>query len=308
MKTIFRTPNYPVSLFNKENILSSDDIYSFKLKGSEMNTRTALSVVYKKNKEQKTVLDGVKVLLVEDDKINRLIVATILKRQNVNLTKANNGVEAIEILKNKDFDLILMDIQMPIMNGIDATNIIRKELKIETPIIALTANSFTAEIDEVIQVGMNDYLTKPFEEQDLINIIEKHHRIYSNIKLRTIESTINKAEFKILYDLKKLEKMSKGNINFIKKMCALFVKITPDHLKKMNSSYEQRNINDLKKLAHKMKPSVDYMGIESLKQDINDLEHLNKDDYSAKKLKSLIENIVNILLNVVVQLERRELS
>jgi len=306
MKTIFRTSNYQARSF-KDNILSNGEIYNFKLNSLEINTSAPLSVVYKKKRGQKRVLEGVKILLVEDDKINRLIVNNILKQQNVDLTKVKNGVEAVEILKKESFDLILMDIQMPNMNGIEATSIIRNELKNQVPIIALTANSFGDEIDEVLEVGMNDFLIKPFEEQDLINVIEKYYKMFSKKKDESLEGTGENTTFKKLYDLEKLEGMSKGNVDFLKKMCNLFVKITPDYLKKINSLYEERNISSLKKLAHKMKPSIDYMGIVSIKQDIRDLEHLNNDNYSLEKLKSLVENVINTLSEVVLQIRKKEL-
>jgi len=298
MRTTFLTSNYPVRSTKEENILLNDP---------KINTITPLSVVYNKNKVRKGLLYNVKILLVEDDKINRLIVNNILKRQNVNLTKVENGVQAIEILKKESFDLILMDIQMPDMNGIEATNIIRNELKMRTPIIALTANSFGSEIDEVMEVGMNDYLIKPFEEQDLINVITKHYTVIPKKKNITLAVAVVNTTKKLSYNLQKLEKLSKGNTAFLKKMCNLFVKLTPDYLKQINRLYEERNISSLKKLAHKMKPSIDYMGITSLKQDISDLEHLNNDNYSLKKLKSLVDNTTSILTEVVSQIRKKEL-
>lgn len=113
---------------------------------------------------------GKKVLLVEDNKINRLIAGKSLEIIGCIYKEAVNGLEALEFLKNESFDLILMDIQMPEMDGIEATKIIRKELKIKTPIIALTANVFKQDIDSYLAVGMNDFIIKPFEEE---NFFEK---------------------------------------------------------------------------------------------------------------------------------------
>ena len=299
MKTIFLTSNYPVRSTKEKNILLNDP---------KTNTITPLSIVYKKDKLWKGPLYNAKILLVEDDKINRLIVNNILKRQNVALTKVKNGVQAIEILKKESFDLILMDIQMPDMNGIEATNIIRDELKMQTPIIALTANSFGSEIDEVMEVGMNDYLIKPFEEQDLINVITKYYNVTPKKKKTALVVTVVNTTKKLLYNLHKLEKLSKGNSAFLKKMCRLFVKLTPDYLKQINDLYEERNISSLKELAHKMKPSIDYMGITSLKQDIKDLEHLDNEQYSLEKLRSLVKNTTSILTEVVSQIRKKELS
>ena len=113
---------------------------------------------------------GKKVLLVEDNKINRLIAGKSLEIIGCIYKEAVNGLEALELLKNETFDLILMDIQMPEMDGVEATKNIRNELKITIPIIALTANVFKQDIDSYLAVGMNDFIIKPFEEE---NFFEK---------------------------------------------------------------------------------------------------------------------------------------
>ena len=115
-------------------------------------------------------IGGKKVLLVEDNKINRLIAGKSLEIMGCTFEEAINGIEAIEILKIKSFDLILMDIQMPDMDGVEATKIIRNEMKITTPIVALTANVFKQDLDSYIAVGMNDFIIKPFDEE---NFFEK---------------------------------------------------------------------------------------------------------------------------------------
>jgi CheY-like chemotaxis protein len=90
------------------------------------------------------------------------------------IKEVNNGIEAVEILKIQKFDIILMDIIMPEMNGLEATEIIRQELKITTPIIAFTANAFKSEIEKFIEIGMDDYVLKPFDETILVETIAKH--------------------------------------------------------------------------------------------------------------------------------------
>ncbi|UPZ17888.1 PAS domain-containing hybrid sensor histidine kinase/response regulator [Flavobacterium humidisoli] len=116
-------------------------------------------------------ISGLNVLLVEDNGINRMVANNSLRHFNCLVTEAVNGIEAIEILKTKSFDVILMDLQMPEMDGIEATKKIRKDLKLQTPIIAFTANAFKSEIDKCKKAGMDDYITKPYEEFDLIETI-----------------------------------------------------------------------------------------------------------------------------------------
>ena len=108
-----------------------------------------------------------KILVVEDNPVNMLMVSTALKKWNCLIQEAGNGLEAIEMLEKEKFDLILMDLQMPKMGGIEACELIRKKNKIEIPIIALTANAIEGDDQKCIDAGMNDYISKPFKQKDL---------------------------------------------------------------------------------------------------------------------------------------------
>lgn len=119
-------------------------------------------------------LKGIHVLLVEDNRINKLLVSTLFDKWGVNYDWAENGEEAIEFLKKKEFNLILMDVQMPVMSGLEATQIIRKVLKLELPIIALTAHAFKEDAKKCIDSGMDDVIVKPFEPFLLYNKLVSH--------------------------------------------------------------------------------------------------------------------------------------
>jgi signal transduction histidine kinase/CheY-like chemotaxis protein len=129
--------------------------------------------------KQNTVLDTknnkthLKILIVEDNKINQMVTKKLLDKSSHTCRIAENGLEAIELVKKHKFDLILMDIHMPVLNGFDASKKIR-ELEITTPIIALTASDKNEIINEMAINGINDVLVKPFEIKDLQVIIEKH--------------------------------------------------------------------------------------------------------------------------------------
>ncbi len=125
----------------------------------------------------KTFKDSLNVLVVEDNDLNAKFAAAILKRLNFNIDFAINGRICIEKFLENDYDLILMDIQMPVMNGLDATVEIRKlELQLEVehriPIIAITAFAFEHDKQNCLDAGMDDYLTKPYRPQDLIDLIK----------------------------------------------------------------------------------------------------------------------------------------
>lgn len=119
-----------------------------------------------------------KILLVEDNLMNQKVVMFNLKKLNCDITPVSNGKEALEIFKNNSYDLILMDIMLPEMNGYEITTEIRKfeklnEVKNPVTIIALTANTYENDKEKCFSVGMNEYLSKPFSAQQLIKTIEK---------------------------------------------------------------------------------------------------------------------------------------
>jgi len=120
-----------------------------------------------------------KILLVEDNLMNQKVVMFNLKKLNCDITPVANGREALNIFKNGSYDLILMDIMLPEMNGYQITSEIRKFEKlnnIEKPvtIIALTANTYENDKEKCFSIGMNEYISKPFSAQQLINAVEKY--------------------------------------------------------------------------------------------------------------------------------------
>jgi osomolarity two-component system sensor histidine kinase NIK1 len=119
-----------------------------------------------------------KILLVEDNVLNQKVVTFYLQKLNCAITTADNGIDAIDIIRNETFDLILMDIMLPEKNGYEITEEIRKHEKENSiekpvPIIALTANTYDNDRDKCLSAGMNEYLEKPFSAQQLIEMIHK---------------------------------------------------------------------------------------------------------------------------------------
>lgn len=119
-------------------------------------------------------LEGIKILLAEDNLINQKVAVKILTKEGADVTVASNGLEAVELAGNNFFDVILMDIQMPHLDGYNATKAIRNELPLpysNIPIIAMTASALISEKEKCILAGMNDYITKPFQAKDLFDKI-----------------------------------------------------------------------------------------------------------------------------------------
>lgn len=114
-----------------------------------------------------------KALIVEDNILNQKLAVMLLQEEGFETNTAINGDLAITELKNNHYDVILMDIQMPVMDGYETTKKIRNELKITTPIIAMTANAMAGEYEKCISSGMNEYITKPFKADTLYNALKK---------------------------------------------------------------------------------------------------------------------------------------
>jgi CheY-like chemotaxis protein/HPt (histidine-containing phosphotransfer) domain-containing protein len=233
-----------------------------------------------------------------------MVAQNSLQYYNCQVTEAENGLEAIKILKKEKFDIILMDIQMPEMGGIEATEIIRKKLNLKTPIVALTANAFKTEIDKCKKVGMDDYVTKPFDEEVLIETIAKH----TNSKKITIpkSSFSETSSADTIYDLTSLNNISRGNEEFIAKMIAVFIEQTTDALEKSETAINQNNFLEVSRLIHKIKPSVESLGISSILSELKILEKTAKVSEDKEKISTLFSVIKEVLQKAVIQLKKNE--
>jgi CheY-like chemotaxis protein len=149
-------------------------VLSFEKNNPEKETAAANANenIQEESTDMKTV-DNIKVLVVEDIALNQLLIKIILLDFGYDVTIANNGKIAIENLRENHYDIILMDLQMPEMNGFEATAYIRNIIKSNIPIIALTADVTTVDVEKCKAVGMNDYVSKPIDEKDLYNKINQ---------------------------------------------------------------------------------------------------------------------------------------
>ena len=153
----------------------------------------SISVPETNDKDQPELSDSkLKILLAEDNVIVQKVVILNLKKMGHRVSVAANGIKAVEMFKNEPFDLIFMDIQMPEMDGVEATVLIREweqnnNVKNPVPIVAMTANTLQSDKDRFIAVGMSDYLAKPFNNAELTQVLERVHR---KLKRKNIEATL----------------------------------------------------------------------------------------------------------------------
>lgn len=245
------------------------------------------------------IISGKKILVTDDNEMNQLVAATILQNFGAEITEAFNGIEAIEKIKNNSYDLVLMDVQMPEMDGFEATGKIRETISKELPIIALTAFAIKGDNQKCLDAGMNDYLSKPFEESELLSVVSKwlQHPVSlpANGKVKNKEIA--------LYNLSKLEEIAKGNVTFINKMITMFIEQTPAAVEEIQYAYANKNFEAVKKIAHRIKPSIDNMGITSLKTEIREIEKLAETNSELPQLELQIKKLHEVISKVVNELK-----
>ena len=230
-----------------------------------------------------------KILVVDDNEMNRLVATTILKGYGAITVEAGNGKEAVELLHKELCDLVLMDIQMPVMNGFEATEFIRKHISSQLPIVALTANAIKGDNIKCFEAGMNAYVAKPFKEEDLMKIVASQLNINNQINNSVMEN--NQASAESYYDITDIKTISRGNQDFINKMLKMFVDQTPAHIEEMKLRYEAKDYQRLGEVAHKIKPTIDSMGINSIKTTIREVEKIGKTGVDAHLLPDLLRQI-----------------
>ncbi len=241
----------------------------------------------------------IKILAVEDDKINMILLEDILKIniKNITIEKAENGIEAINKLKSNDFDLIIMDIRMPLLDGYAATKIIREEFPVpknSIPILGLSAHALNTEIEEGKKLGMNDFLSKPIQPDELFSKIKKLVKnITSNIQDSSVhekdfEKQANDSEQIVNLDFfKKLYKDSKAKIN---KTLGTYIIQVPEQISLLENSHK-KNEGNMKNIAHSLKSTFKYLGrydISELAREIeycDEIEH--KDLYISERIQKI---------------------
>ena len=283
---------------------------------SEKGTGTVFTfrITFRKGKEQdlpvvkieevdKEIFKGLKILLVDDNDMNRLVANTMLENLGVRVMEAINGKQAVDFLMEESVDLILMDIQMPVMDGLEATREIKKQTHHQTPIIALTANALKTDNERYLQAGMAAALPKPFSENEIIDVISRiigHHNSIKNPPSPDVETSETP-----LFDLTNLEYIADGNTVFIRKMIELFLDQTPTMVVQMKLALEQNDLTTLCGLAHKMRPSLENLGIVSLKEVVKTMEKAVELRVTDQELKELL-GIMDDTLGKVFQALRSE--
>jgi signal transduction histidine kinase/CheY-like chemotaxis protein/HPt (histidine-containing phosphotransfer) domain-containing protein len=230
---------------------------------------------------------NLKILIVDDDEYNRLLFKTILDRWKVNYRETASSTEALELLKTDRFDLLFMDVRMPGIDGLKATQIIRGEMNIresEMPVICISAASITEDWQKYGKAGMNAFLPKPFTEEMLLTTIFSVIKDYTPV---TVNDSVSKE--KIKYDvsdrinLQNLYHISGGDGQFVKRMLVSFIDTTKKGLNEMQEAVLSGQWESGEKLAHKLLPPCRHLGASDLYNFLKKIEESfhNKADIGA---------------------------
>ncbi len=262
--------------------------------------------VVKKPKPPKTLknlnISQLRVLLVEDNDINRLYAKSILKNWQCSIDVAENGLVAVEKIKNTFYDVVLMDVQMPVMDGYEATMAIRAMQQCaKLPIIALTANATQSDVEKCLAVGMNDYLPKPFTPEDL------YHKLFKELKIRPstkLPPPARAKEYHAKYNLDYLRSVSGNNREFIHEMITTFLQSMPATLDEMQIAVQQSRWDRLSRLAHQIKPSFTLMGLDSLRPKLLYLEENGKAGTKLDGLPEVVDEFIGSCNQVLHDLSK----
>ncbi|WP_192821173.1 response regulator [Rufibacter sp. LB8] len=234
-----------------------------------------------------------RLLLAEDNPINQMLVQKVLGDQEIKLEVVNNGLEAVEILEQQPFDLVLMDMQMPEMDGYEAMRHIRQQqapLK-NIPIIALTAHASQGEADRCLDAGADSYVSKPFQAETLLNEIARFLPDQDHLSNAGQANDAQLENFHI--DLKYLEDFAHGNVDFMVDILQLFLDQIPEQVQELTRAVSFSNWPLTRTIAHRIKPSLALVGIKAI-------EDLNTEIEQSVLHRSNLENVSSLVQRMVL--------
>lgn len=231
------------------------------------------------------------VLLVEDNKFNSLVASLILKAAKINTLYAYNGEQAIELLKQHPVDIILMDIQMPVMDGVKATQIIRNELKIKAPIIALTAHALSEEKDHYLGAGMNDFLAKPYTESQLLGSLLKWAQ-NNNTNKTNLFNTVAIKEFTGLND------------DTVLILSKTFLEELTESNQELKNLLNNKDWNGIRSCIHKMKPGFIMFGFHQVTDLMKEILDLKMTNQLADKITDLVQQYLEFSRELEADMHR----
>ena len=244
------------------------------------------------------------ILIVEDNIMNQLLIKHLLRSRGYKFDLVCNGAEAVETLKRQSYDLVLMDIQMPEMDGYSATEQIRQTLRSNVPIIAMTAHAMSGNKEKCIKAGMNDFITKPLDADALFDMIQRHIKqdLPGGSDCQKAGDSINGDT---VIDLSVVEEYSHGDADFKNEIIKEFVTIVPGSISSLENAIFEGNYLQIGRIAHDMKTTVHVMGLTTLIGDLlKQIENFAKSNAGLALILNIFSDIKQVCLRAVWEANR----
>lgn len=210
---------------------------------------------------------GLTVLVVEDNPINMSVIKAVLSLYTIHVLEAFNGKEAIDSIKKyPEIDCVLMDLQMPVMDGLEATTFIRSEMKLEIPIIGLSANAYKKDIDRCLNAGMNAYIVKPFDEQKLMQAISNcsnEIRYSGRSDMDDVEKIYGPVSDSFL-ELSYIDQLTQGNNDKKRELIDDFLNWIPIIVDDLEKALHSDDAEEVRRLIHTLNPNLKMFGLAEL--------------------------------------------
>jgi len=255
-------------------------------------------------------IHDLEILLVEDNNVSQLLALSYLASKGAKVDVANNGAEAVDNAKAKKFDIILMDIQMPHMSGIDAAKKIRQEPNINqaTPIIAFTANVLRGDLEAYTKAGFNDFLAKPFLENDLYRIIALHADVADIEEVKSSpELTDTKEDDRdTLYSFSNLGSLA-HNEEFVHQMMEMFISTVPEQVNTMAQKIKEKDWSEVTEISHSLKSTFGNIQMNDAYEALRDIEALASIEGEKNGIEGLATR-VQIALKKIIPIFEEKIS
>jgi len=237
-------------------------------------------------------LQGMEILIAEDNEINQSLIRHLLDHWGATYSFAYNGQDCVDQLRAHHFHVVLMDIQMPVMDGYTASQEIRQVLGSEVPIIAMTAHAMPGEREKCISFGMNEYLSKPVREAQLYQLLVKLGKNTTADTFTTMGTFSPASKNYQTIQLDYMREVSLGNTEYEKAVTGQFLEAIPVVLAQLEDAYAQQQYTLVSTLAHNMRTSVSVMGLlPKLSPLLDELEHQQQDKHSFTRILEQLKEI-----------------
>jgi len=251
--------------------------FFFELEAKKLETSKIAAMATNDQNTSEEFRTDYPILIAEDNLINQTYISRLMQKWDIEHEMANNGVEAVEMGKNKTYGLIFMDIQMPEMDGITATKEIRKEgMNVNSIIIALTASPLLSKMQESMSAGMNDFLSKPFNPTQLKDMMMKHQNAIGNAN-EIVEEDMSEFSFATDFDAETLSMYFGEDLEYAYTVFDLLVETMPADIEAANQAFESQDGEELAKIMHKIAPSMQMIGLNQLYTNLQAVENLLKE-------------------------------